>query len=305
MVVWPAVRALAKRAVTVEDEAGLLRGESTQQFLAQQLGGDRLGQFARLGDADAAGLFTHDHGEAIVVEGYANGGAVTRAERVGDRAFLRQRQLHASSPDAAVADDDGQVVQRGIRPKDALQKGCRNFGVELGSAGDVADADLTLDHDEGAETVAGEELGGVGDFLGKTRSLRAARGEKLRAAEATHRGAQLGLKHHDQENGQQIERAVKEKAQPAEAVGRVTEDADHQRQRHRDEKESLDDARAARPAQEAEHAVHAEPDDTELEDDLEWTVGLEHIGDIGDGEAKNGAHRRGRSYASRRMIATS
>ena len=35
------------------------------------------------------------------------------------------------------------------------------------------------------------------------------------------------------------------------------------------------------------------------------TVGLEHIGDIGDGEAKNGAHRRGRSYASRRMIATS
>ena len=78
----------------------------------------------------------------------------------------------------------------------------------------------------------------------------------------------------DEELSAEVERAVEQEPQPLEAVGRVAEHAHEERQHDGDEQEPLDHARAARAAQEAEDQVDRDPDDRELEQNLE-RLGIE------------------------------
>ncbi len=277
----------------VHDRGSLF--ETSLEFLAELVARNRRRKRAALSNANRAGFFAHHDDDAIGLFGDSNRRAVARTKFGGEVIALREWQLHAGTPHAPPANHERQVVQRRIRPEDALKKRGTWFCVEFYTAREeVADPDAALDDDQRAEAILREELGGFRDVGGQARDLRTRALEEIRSSDPAERRADFRLEDHDEENREQIERAVEEKAQALETVGRVAEDAHEECHRDGEEEKPLDDARATRSAEESEDRVDDEPNHRQLDEDNE------RVSEAGSVEIQ----RHGpRSYVSDRIIA--
>src|SRR3954469_16595658 len=88
--------------------------EQFHQHVAEAIGGDLAGEHAALGDADVAGLFGDhdDDGVGFLAQSY--GGSVAAAEALLEVAYFGEGELHGGVHDAAIADNDAEVMQGGV-----------------------------------------------------------------------------------------------------------------------------------------------------------------------------------------------
>ena len=167
-----------------------------------------LGQVAHdpgaLDQADLAVLLGDDDHDRIGLFGDAEGGPMTRPEALGLDRRLGQRQERPGRHDPVVADDHGPVVERRLRGEDRAQQVGRDVAVDHHAGlGDLFEARLALEHDEGALAI-GRQFGGRPRDLGRDvdRDARLRRrqepAERPDPPDPLERPAQLGLEDDDQ-----------------------------------------------------------------------------------------------------------
>ena len=151
-------------------------------------------------DRDEAGFLRDDNRHRVVLFGEPDGRAMTGAELLAQLRIDRQRQEARRRRNAIGLHDHGAVVQRRRGLKDAHEQIVGQHGVERNPALDViAQSDLPLDRDDGADPLGGQQPRGddqlLDRFLGRFRLREVA--EERRAAEMRERPADIGLKQHD------------------------------------------------------------------------------------------------------------
>ena len=172
-----------------------------------------LGQVAddagALDEADLPVLLGDDDHDRVGLLGDAERGTVARPEALGLDRRLGQRQERPGRHDPVVADDHRPVVERRFRREDRAQQVGRDVAVDHHAGlGDLLEAGLALEHDQGALAVR-RQLGRGARDLGRDMDRGARLGRRQEPAEgadpadALERPAQLRLE--DDDEGEQAD----------------------------------------------------------------------------------------------------
>ena len=127
-----------------------------------------------------------------------------RVPNRSDERHLGERQERRGGEDPAVADDDGAVVEEGPRREDRAQELAREVGMDHHAGlGDLLEAGLPLQHDQGAVALARQHARGLGDLGGDVLDgalpgRREQPAERPDAPDALEAAPELGLEHDDE-----------------------------------------------------------------------------------------------------------
>jgi hypothetical protein len=148
---------------------------------SERLAGQVAGELALDRDRDPAGLLADDERDGVGLLGDADRRPVAGAHRLRERRVVREGQEAARGGDAVVLDDDRAVVEGRAGIEEGFEELAGEGGVEAAAVLDVlAQADVALDGDQGADAVLGELDGGVGELVDDAARLASQEGERMR-----------------------------------------------------------------------------------------------------------------------------
>ncbi len=190
---WCAPLELAKKRE--HDAAAEFASKTLTQLLHSEIALD----VATYGDADGACLFGTNDGDCVRFFSDTDAGTVTSTELRREKRVHRQREETGSGGDAIFLDQNSSIMERGAGPEDGGEQIVRKPGIERNTTFDVgAQADFTLDHDQGTGLVLRKEIGSEDDVvIGIVVAGRSAKKGQA-AAEVSQDVTNLRLKNYDQ-----------------------------------------------------------------------------------------------------------
>jgi len=269
-----------------------IASEQLKEELAEDVGLELADEFAAFSDADVAGFFGDDDDDGVGFLAHADGGAVSAAEFLLEFAAFREGELDAGVSDATVADDDTQVVQRGIGPEDGVEQARGEVGVDAGAAlRDSAKADIAFNGDQSADLPPREEGGRFDEGIDIGVELAGEVSEKACFAELHEGAADFGLEDDDRGEEADQEQAAVEELDTFEPQF-AADKGDNQVGDNEQEADAFEHAHSAGSAEEAKDAVDEQADQEPLDGDAERSVDADGVPEVVEAEE---SHKRGRS----------
>src|SRR6202022_2909029 len=213
------------------------RLKERRQHLPQPVRVEVAQQLSLVRNGDLTQLLAEDQDDGVGLHREAEPRAVAGAHPLADRPLLRQRKDAPCGQDLVASDDDGTVVERGVREEDRLQEFRGELAIDPDAAiGEVLQPGLLLEDDQGSREAL-RQLGGGSDHLvdhpveDLQVIVRHRPADEADAAELVEGSADLRLEEHDDAD-QDRRGGVTENPGEQMQIEEVRQQADQREQEH-------------------------------------------------------------------------
>ena len=205
---------------------------------------------------------------------------MTRPEPLREH-HLGERKEGGGGEHGITANDDGAVVELGAGHEDRAQELVRQVGMDHHAGlGDLLEASLALEHDQGAVTVVRHHAGGLGDLAGHVLDLALGGGgedpaDRADPADPLKGAAQLRLEDDDKREQAHDGAGLEDLREQAE-LQELGEGIDAEQDGYAD-----DEGDGSRAADQAEHPIDEQRRDRDVEDSRRRDLPDEQFDELG------------------------